>query len=199
MRKCRGSMVFFRVGCSSCNANHLSHFIFSPSVPVPLPTSTHTIHAALVRSTGPSLGSIVLASLILTFLRLLSLTALLLRRLPALLLRVPWVPVSVPIALYVVPGIRWLVAWLEAKSGTLSRYALVYGGLTGAGFWESAVRGRELVAGVEGSNDGGEHEEEPEQGRRGRRNNRSVPIVRKRTFGTERMFSTFFFSFHCLI
>lgn len=158
--------------------------------------STHTIHAALIRSTGPSLGSIVLASLILTLLRLLSVTALLLRRLPALLLRVPWVPVSVPIALYVVPGIRWLIAWLEAKSGTLSRYALVYGGLTGAGFWESAVRGRELVGGVEGLTVGGDEDEqevEPEQGRRGRRNNRSAPIVRKRTFGTERMFSTLLF------
>jgi hypothetical protein len=89
-----------------------------------------------------------------------------------------------------------LILWLEAKSGTLSRYALVYGGLTGAGFWESAVRGRELVTGVEGPNVAGEDDEEEEQleegrrGRRGRQNNRPA-IVRKRKFGTERVY--FFF------
>ena len=100
-----------------------------------------------------------------------------------------------PIALYVIPGIQWLVIWLEAKSGTLSRYALVYGGLTGAGFWESAVRGKELVSGIEGPNAGEEDEEQEEQeergrGRRGgRRNNQPAPVVRKRKFGTERMCS----------
>jgi len=170
-------------------------FLSSPSAPVPPPMSTHTIHAALVRSTGPSLGSVVLASLILTLLRLLTLTALLLRRLPPLLLRIPWVPISVPIALYLIPGIQWLIVWLEAKSGTLSRYALVYGGLTGAGFWESAVRGKELVSGIEGPNPLGEEDEEQEEqeergrGRRGRRNNQTAPIVRKRKFGTERLCS----------
>jgi hypothetical protein len=96
------------------------------------------------------LGSIVLSSLILTILRMLALLALLLQRLPPLLLRIPWVPLSVPVALYVVPGVRIAVGWLEEKSGMLSKYALVYAGLTGAGFWESAKRGRVLVNGVEG-------------------------------------------------
>lgn len=180
------SRFFISILCSS------THFLSRPSAPLPPPTSTHTIHSALVRSTGSSLGSIALASLILTLLRLLTLTALLLRRLPPLLLRIPWVPISVPIALYVVPGIQWVVAWLEGKSGTLSRYALVYGGLTGAGFWESAVRGRELVNGVEGPDIADEEDDlEDEQERRGRgrrgQRNRSAPIVRKKKFGTERL------------
>ena len=198
------SMIFF---FRFCNARHfVSFFPFSsPSAHVPPPMSTHTIHAALVRSTGPSLGSIVLASLILTLLRLLTLTALLLRRLPPLLLRIPWVPISVPIALYVIPGIQWLVVWLEAKSGTLSRYALVYGGLTGAGFWESAVRGRELVSGIEGPNVAGEEDEQEEEqeergrGRRGgRRSNRSATVVRKKKFGMERM-CFYICWFYCLL
>lgn len=124
------------------------------------------------------------------------LTALLLRRLPALLLRIPWVPLNVPIALYVVPGVQWLVLWLETKSGTLSRYALVYGGLTGAGFWESAVRGRELVSGVEGPMVGHEDDEDErrERGnagkaRRGQRGDRPMPNLRKRNLGSERMYS----------
>ena len=161
--------------------------------------STYIIHAALVRSTGPSLGSIIVASLIPTLLRLLTLIALVLCRLPPLLLRIPWVPISMPIALYLIPGIQ-LVGWLEAKSGTLSRYALVYGGLTGAGFWESAVRGRELVIGIKGLNEVGEEDEgeQEERGSRGRgaerRNNRSALVVRKRKFETERMCFYLFFA-----
>ena len=110
---------------------------------------------------------------------------LLLRRLPPLLLRIPWVPLSVPVAMYVVPGVHWSVAYLEEKSGRLSRYALVYGGLTGAGFWESATRGRELVSGIEGAP---VSEESPQQqGRNGRRTRgqRNAPPP-KRSFASER-------------
>ena len=113
---------------------------------------------------------------------MLALLALLLQRLPPLLLRIPWVPLSVPVALYVVPGVRIAVGWLEAKSGTLSKYALVYAGLTGAGFWESAKRGRVLVNGIEGPT----VETEPVRGER--RN-----LNRNRRFSSERMF----FSFTC--
>jgi len=83
----------------------------------------------------------------------------------------------VPVALYVVPGVRIAVGWLEEKSGTLSKYALVYTGLTGAGFWESAKRGRVLVHGIEGPI----VETEPARGER--RN-----VTRKRRFSSERMF-----------
>jgi hypothetical protein len=86
----------------------------------------------------------------------------------------------VPVALYVVPGVRIAVGWLEEKSGTLSKYALVYAGLTGAGFWESAKRGRVLVNGIEGPMVA----TEPVRGER--RN-----LNRKRRFSSERMFSSF--------
>ena len=110
---------------------------------------------------------------------MLSLLALLFRRLPPLLLRLAWVPVSVPIALYVIPGVEWLVRWLEKKSGALSRYALVYAGLTGDGFWISAVRARELVWGVESP--GSEQDVQQEPGRRSR-----DPVQTKAKFGSER-------------
>ncbi|PPQ89444.1 hypothetical protein CVT25_012823 [Psilocybe cyanescens] len=120
-------------------------YFADPTLPPPPPTSTHTMHAALTRSTGPSLGSIILASLILTCIRILTLTTLLLQRLPPLLLRIPWVPLAMPVAMYVVPGVRGLSAWLEARTERVSGYALVYVGLTGVGFWEGAGRGRGLV------------------------------------------------------
>jgi len=69
--------------------------------------------------------------------------------------------------------------WLEQKSEALSKYALVYAGLTGAGFWESARRGRVLVSGIEGP----VVETEPVRGER--RN-----VARKRRFSSERMFSS---------
>ncbi|KAF8912212.1 hypothetical protein CPB84DRAFT_1761633 [Gymnopilus junonius] len=113
-------------------------YFADPSIPPPPPSSTHTIHAALTRSTGPSLGSVILASLILTALRLLTLLILLLNRLPPLLLRIPWVPLAVPVGMYIVPGIRVL---------RVSAYALVFVGLGGVGFWEGAGRGVGLVSG----------------------------------------------------
>ncbi|KAF4614561.1 hypothetical protein D9613_002534 [Agrocybe pediades] len=59
-----------------------------PTLPPPPPLSTHTIHAALFRSTQPSLGSVVLAGLILTLMRLVFLFLALIHRLPGLLLRI---------------------------------------------------------------------------------------------------------------
>lgn len=153
------------------------------------------IHAALLRSTGPSLGSIILASLILTVLRVLTLTSLFLRRLSPLHLRIPWVPLSVPIAMYIVPGIGWLTFWLEEKASRVSRYALVYAGLTGKSFWESATRGREIVGGVEGGGVILEEEDEeaqlPRQGRKNGRNGRQQgqtpnSTLKKRKFSSER-------------
>ena len=112
---------------------------------------------------------------------MLSLLALLFRRLPPLPLRVPWVPFSVPIVLYVIPGIDWLVRWLERKSGALSRYTLVYAGLTGDGFWISAVRTRELVLGIESP---GSEQDVQQPVRTGRRSRDPVPMKAK--LGSER-------------
>jgi hypothetical protein len=41
--------------------------------------------------------------------------------------------------------IRMSVGYLDGVTTALSKYALVYAGLTGTGFWESARRGRALT------------------------------------------------------
>ncbi|EGN95830.1 hypothetical protein SERLA73DRAFT_76886 [Serpula lacrymans var. lacrymans S7.3] len=113
-------------------------------LPPPLPSDTRTIHAALTRSTQPSLGSIILAALILTGIRILALLTVVLRLLPSYLplaLR-PWLqPLTV--------GAGFAVGWLEGVTSSLSKYALVYTGLTGDAFFPSARRARALTAAVE--------------------------------------------------
>ena len=112
----------------------------SPSVPTPPPMDTHRIHAALYRALQPSLGSIALASLLLTLTRMLLLFTVFLRR----------VPVYLPIALRMYTGpLLFAAGYLEDAAGSLSKYALVYVGLTGEGFWVSARRARALAAGAE--------------------------------------------------
>ncbi|GLB34536.1 putative CTL (choline transporter-like) family protein [Lyophyllum shimeji] len=115
-------------------------YFADPDAQPPPPMSTHTIHAALTRSTGPSLGSIVLAALLLTIIRLLSLLTLFLHRLPG------YIP---PRALFLVSGIRMAAGYLETVSTALSKYALVYSGITGDPFMNSARRARALTSGVE--------------------------------------------------
>ena len=101
---------------------------------------THRIHAALYRALQPSLGSIALAGLLLTLTRVLLLFTLFLRR----------VPVYLPIALRMYTGpLLFAAGYLEDAAGSLSKYALVYVGLTGEGFWLSARRARALVTGAE--------------------------------------------------
>ena len=112
----------------------------SPTAPPPPPMDTHRIHAALYRSLQPSLGSIALASLLLTLTRMLLLFTVFLRR----------VPVYLPIALRMYTGpLLFAAGYLEDAAGSLSKYALVYVGLTGEGFWVSARRARALVTGAE--------------------------------------------------
>ncbi|EAU88963.2 hypothetical protein CC1G_10091 [Coprinopsis cinerea okayama7 len=114
-------------------------YFADPSLPPPPPTSTHTIHSALFRSTGPSLGTIVLSALILTSIRFLTLLTIALQRLPV------YLPVRiVPI---IMPGIRWIVGYIDGVTTALSAYALVYAGLTGDPFMASARRSRVLVNG----------------------------------------------------
>ena len=122
-----------------------SLFFSSPSAPIPPPTSTHTIHAALVRSTGPSLGSIVLASLIHALFQFLISLTIFLQNLPFYLRRIPWVPAAAPIAMYVIPGVGWAVRILEGWTNRLNKYALIYAGLTGEPFWVSAARAGVLI------------------------------------------------------
>jgi len=101
---------------------------------------THRLHAALYRASQSSLGSIVLAGLLLTLTRMLLLFTVFLRR----------VPVYLPITMrmYTAP-LLFAAGYLEDMAGSLSKYALVYVGLTGEGFWVSARRARALVAGSE--------------------------------------------------
>ncbi|KAF6763525.1 plasma-membrane choline transporter-domain-containing protein [Ephemerocybe angulata] len=116
-------------------------YFADPSLPPPPPSSTHTIHSALFRATGPSLGSTVLAALILTVIRMLTLFTIFLQRLPIYLpLRVVGI---------VMPAIRFLVGYIEGATTALSKYALVYAGITGDNFMGSARRARSLTSAVE--------------------------------------------------
>lgn len=121
----------------------------SPNAPIPLPGDTHTIHAALMRAAYPSLGSIVLSALILTGVRLLGLLILALRLFPLylpLVLR-PWCQP-------VIMASSMAVAYLESVTMSLSKYALVYTGLTGDPFFVSARRARALTAAIESASAG---------------------------------------------
>jgi len=99
--------------------------------------STHTIHAAITRSSGPSLGTIVLSALILTGIRVLTLLTLFLERLPI------YLPVQL---IFMVSWIRMAVGFLDSVTTALSKYALVYVGLTGDPFMPSARRTRALTS-----------------------------------------------------
>ncbi|KAH9958336.1 plasma-membrane choline transporter-domain-containing protein [Russula dissimulans] len=115
-------------------------YFADPTLPLPPPMDTHRIRAALYRATQPSLGSIALAGLLLTLTRMLLLLTFFLRQ----------VPVYLPIALRIYTGpLLYAAGYLEDAAGSLSKYALVYVGLTGEGFWVSARRARALVTGAE--------------------------------------------------
>ncbi|KAK0211275.1 plasma-membrane choline transporter-domain-containing protein [Desarmillaria ectypa] len=111
-------------------------YFANPDALPPPPMSTHTIHAALTRSTGPSLGTVALSALILTVVRLLTLLTLFFERLPL------YMPAR---ALFLVTGIRVVVGFLEGITTALSKYALVYVGITGDPFMPSARRARALT------------------------------------------------------
>ncbi|EPQ57841.1 hypothetical protein GLOTRDRAFT_136691 [Gloeophyllum trabeum ATCC 11539] len=135
------------------------------SAPLPPPTDTHTIHAALFRSTQPALGTVCLASLILTATRAFLLLASLLRMLPsALPLPVQFRPLLVAAA--------WLAGFLEGKASSMSTYALCYVGLTGQPFWRAAERSGELTWNV-----GGESRDPRQPGRYRRRFKSEPPLT----------------------
>ena len=112
----------------------------SPALPPPPPTSTHTIHAALMRSSQPSFGTIVLSALVVTAIRMMGLMILALRALPA------YLP---PYMRIVSVGAGVAVGYLQVVTDSLSTYVLIYTGLTGDPFFPSARRSRALVGAVE--------------------------------------------------
>jgi Plasma-membrane choline transporter len=116
--------------------NH-SLFFSSPSVPISPQMSIHTIHAAVVRSTGPSFFSIVLASLIYSLFQHLTILAIFLQNLPFYLRRITCVSVAAPIAMFAIPGVDWVVRLLEGWMNRVKMYVLIYAGLTGEPFWVS--------------------------------------------------------------
>ncbi|KAG9318903.1 plasma-membrane choline transporter-domain-containing protein [Chiua virens] len=120
-----------------------------PIQPPPLPTDTHIIQGAILRSTYPSLGSVVLSALIMACIRMLTLLTIALRLLPSyfpLAFR-PWLQ---PLAV----GLGMAVGYLESVTTSFSKYALVYTGLTGDPFLPSARRARALTAAVETAESG---------------------------------------------
>ena len=133
---CRVSALF----CFSSSQIPNDSFCKSPVLPPPPPTSTHTIHAALMRSGQPSLGTIVLSALIVTAIRAMGIIAMALRALPA------YLP---PYMRIVSVGATMAVGYLEAATSSLSTYALIYTGLTGDAFFPSARRARALTGAVE--------------------------------------------------
>lgn len=82
-----------------------------------------------------------MAALILTVIRLLTLFTLFLQRLPVYL--------PVRIVGIVLPAIRFLIGYIDGATTALSKYALVYAGLTGDNFMGSARRSRVLTAAME--------------------------------------------------
>ncbi|PFH46316.1 hypothetical protein AMATHDRAFT_7977 [Amanita thiersii Skay4041] len=127
-----------RMTCASV----IGSWYFSDPDTTPLPpSSTHTIHAAIIRSTGPSIGTIALSALLLTIIRMLTILAALLHRLPA------YIPARI---FFVATGVRMVINYLETVTTALSKYALVYSGLTGDPFMHSARRAKALTTTVEG-------------------------------------------------
>jgi hypothetical protein len=96
-----------------------------------------------LRATQPSLGSIVLAGLILTGVRILGLLTIALRRFPAYL-PLPVRPFLQPLVI----ASAFAVGYLENSTSSLSTHALAYLGLTGDPFFPSARRAAALTAAV---------------------------------------------------
>lgn len=185
--------------------HRLTLLIHSPSLPPPPPNSTHSIHAALTRASGPSLGTLCISALLLTLLRFLTLLLLALDRLPSLLLAAPLASYGAPaagaalaggVARWVVPGVGWIHRWVDGWKARVSRYVLVYCGMTGTGFWEGAGRSGALVSGKEVPEErvDGEDGEHPQGRGRSRRAGRRAGV----DFGSERTLCFFVYFAHII-
>ena len=104
---------------------HFSRSLFFSSTSIPLSPlmSRHTIHPALVQSTGPSICSIFVASLIYPNT---SIFTNFLQNLPFYLRRIKWVSVAELMVLYVILGIGWVAKLLEGRMIRLIKYGLIY-------------------------------------------------------------------------
>jgi len=99
-----------------------------------------------MRATQLSFGSVALAGLILTGVRILGLLTIALRRFPA------YLPLPVrPFLQPLVFASAFAVGYLENVTSSLSTYALAYLGLTGDQFLPSARRAAALTAAVDNS------------------------------------------------
>jgi hypothetical protein len=107
----------------------------SPRGPQPAPFLTHTLHAALHRATGPSLGTTVLAALLLTIIQIISTIAFVIRMLP---LYLPFHPVA--------RVVSFVVPYLENAASNVSDSVLIYTGLSGDSFWEATRRAGGLIS-----------------------------------------------------
>jgi hypothetical protein len=99
-----------------------------------------------MRATQSSFGSIVLAGLILTGVRILGFLTIALRRFPSYL-PLPARPFLQPLVLVS----AFAVGYLENTTSSLSTYALAYLGLTGDPFFPSARRAAVLTTAVNAS------------------------------------------------
>lgn len=106
-----------------------SHY-FNPRI-----GDTRPLHAAAHRASQASLGSIILASLILTVIRLLGLLSIALGRLP--------VYTSIP---FLLSFSRFAVRWLDTATSSLSKFALTWVGLTGEPFFPAARKSQVISA-----------------------------------------------------
>ncbi|KAG7092974.1 hypothetical protein E1B28_009275 [Marasmius oreades] len=158
---------------------------FSPTAFSTNAAETHNIHAALTRSTGSSLGTVVLSALILTAIRLIGLLTIFLDRLPEWIDALGgWVArvarggissiftggiggvARTTFARGTFMGVlvsitRAAVGYLEGVTLNLSKYAVIYAGLTGEEFWVSARRGSALTAMVASKSGGVGRVKEP--------------------------------------
>jgi hypothetical protein len=79
-------------------------------------------------------------------------------------------------AMYVIPGVGWVVTLLEGWTSRLNKYGLIYAGLTGEPFWVSAARAGVLI------DKGRTISVETDGNHRGR-------VKKKKGFSSERKFS----------
>ncbi|CAD6977834.1 unnamed protein product [Tilletia controversa] len=146
--------------------------------PIP-PSPEDVVRASLSRATGPSFGTIILAALVLSLLRLATIVAWCARRVSKAIARsasqrlvsaagagVGVGPIALGLDNVASRGLSiWMqpvghgaavLAGLTAVAQSVSEYALVYTGVTGEGFWKGARRAGRLVGrhGVKGVMDG---------------------------------------------
>ncbi|PWN18319.1 hypothetical protein BCV69DRAFT_314839 [Microstroma glucosiphilum] len=117
------------------------------------PTSANLVRSSFLRATGPSLGTILLSSLLLSLSTLLLILSSL-SRLLASLLSSPSIPL--PTIFHPLAHLAYLLSGVGNVLGEMSEYTLIYSGITGRGFWKSTRRCGRLVArrGVKGLMEG---------------------------------------------